>query len=352
MDERYFSEKVAEWYLDHRRDLPWRKTQNPYFIWLSEIILQQTRVVQGLPYYNRFVAAFPDIFALARASEQEVLRLWQGLGYYTRARNLHRCAKWIAEHLDGKFPGSYIELVKLPGIGPYTAAAIASICYHEPVAVVDGNVYRVIARAFGIDDDIMSPAGQKIFQATASRLIQGRNPEVHNQAMMEFGALWCTPRQPLCPSCPIGESCFANRHQMQHLLPVKAKAKKTSTRFFYYLVVRKGNSLLMKKRVRRDIWQGLYDFHLIEKQRAVRSTRSLAKTLLYSKPPDEKKIVVSEPYKHQLSHQTIVSRFIIVDSDMPVTGAEEPLEFYSMKEVNDLPKPVLISRFLSDYNFL
>lgn len=351
MDERYFSEKLAEWYLENRRNLPWRNTRNPYNIWLSEVILQQTRVAQGLPYYNRFIEAFPTVSALASASEQEVLRLWQGLGYYSRARNLHRCAKYVAEIYGGYFPGSYAELLKLPGIGPYTAAAIASICFHEPVAVVDGNVFRVIARVFGIAEDIMSPSGKKVFEQKAATLIQGRNPEEHNQAMMEFGALWCTPRQPLCDGCIFRGRCFANTHDAQSLLPVKAKSKKPSTRFFYYFVIRKGNALLMKKRVARDIWQGLYDFHLVETPRAVRSAKKLLQTFSTIQP-GEKEIVVSPPYKHQLSHQTILTRFIIVPENVAVTLAEEPLEYYSAKEINDLPKPVLISRFLSDYNFL
>ncbi len=352
MDQRYFSEKLAEWYLKHRRNLPWRKTRAPYNVWLSEIILQQTRVAQGLPYYNRFVEAFPDVFSLARATEEDVLRCWQGLGYYSRARNLHRCAKTIVEQYGGDFPGSYNDLLKLPGIGPYTAAAIASICYHEPVAVVDGNVFRVLSRVFGIDADIASPVGKEVFQTMASRLIQGRNPEEHNQALMEFGALCCTPRQPLCDSCIMNDSCFAFLHSMQHLLPVKTKSKKPDKRFFYYFVVQKGNTLLMKKRAGRDIWQGLYDFMLVEKPQAVRSARMLAANVFSPEMSDTQQMIISPPYKHQLSHQTIITRFIILPENTAFSAVEEPLEYYSMDKINDLPKPVLISRFLSDYNFL
>lgn len=348
MDQRYFSEKLAEWYLKHRRNLPWRGTREPYKVWLSEIILQQTRVAQGMPYYNRFIENFPDVFALARASEEAVLRCWQGLGYYSRARNLHRCAQTIVQQYGGVFPDSFKELLKLPGIGPYTAAAVASICYHEPVAVVDGNVFRVISRVFGIDADITSTEGKETFQRMASLLIEGRNPEDHNQALMEFGALWCTPRQPQCDSCVFSHSCFAFQHNMQHLLPVKSKSKVPEKRFFYYFVVRNGNSLLMKKRGNRDIWQGLYDFMLVEKPRAVRSPRMLAENIF----SDTQEMVISPPYKHQLSHQTIITRFVILPENASAGAVEDPLEFYSMDQIHDLPKPVLISRFLSDYNFL
>ena len=196
MDKRYFSEKIVEWYHENKRNLPWRKTQEPYKIWLSEVILQQTRVVQGLPYYERFVSAYPTVTALAKAPEQEVMRLWQGLGYYTRARNLHKCAKTIVSAFRGKFPTSFEELKRLPGVGDYTAAAIASIAYKEPVAVVDGNVFRVLSRLFGIDTPINTPVGKKLFSQIANDLILREHPDIHNQAMMEFGATFCTPKNP------------------------------------------------------------------------------------------------------------------------------------------------------------
>src|SRR5690349_7153792 len=225
MDNRYFSEKVVKWYEKNKRDLPWRETRDPYKIWLSEIILQQTRVSQGMPYYLRFIEKFPTVAALASASEQEVLRLWQGLGYYTRARNLHKCAKKVATDYKSVFPYSFDELKKLPGIGDYTAAAIASIAYQEPVAVVDGNVFRVLSRVFGIETEINSPKGKKDFTQLANELISKKHPEKHNQAMMEFGALYCTPKNPSCTDCVFSSQCFAFKKNLQLVLPVKTKNK-------------------------------------------------------------------------------------------------------------------------------
>ncbi len=204
-----FSKTVIHWYLQNDRDLPWRKTKNPYFIWLSEIILQQTRVAQGMPYYVKFVHSFPTIFHLAKASEATVLKLWQGLGYYSRARNLHFAAKQIVHDLDGHFPNTYKEILKLKGVGDYTASAISSICFNEPHAVVDGNVYRVLARYFNIDIPINSPEGVKKFKGLAQELIDKNQPGVYNQAIMEFGALHCKPQNPLCETCPFSSSCLA-----------------------------------------------------------------------------------------------------------------------------------------------
>jgi A/G-specific adenine glycosylase len=355
MEERYFSEKVVEWYIDNRRDLPWRHTVDPYKIWLSEIILQQTRVIQGLPYYLRFVESYPDVFSLASAPEQEILRLWQGLGYYSRARNLHKCAKLVVDLYQGLFPSRYKSLLTLPGIGSYTAAAIASICSQEPVAVVDGNVYRVLARVFGVDLDITSSAGKKLFAELANKTIQFGRPDWHNQAVMEFGALWCTPKQPKCPDCIFKKNCFAYRHHLQHLLPVKTKSKKPVTRYFYYFVVKKGNTILMKKRNSGDIWQGLYDFYLVEKPHAFDGDTLIQEnSFLREFVSGKQKVESSQSYRHLLSHQTIISTFVILDGkkSSKANVEESPLEYYPIKKIHDLPKPVLISRFLSDYNFL
>lgn len=353
MDRRYFSEKVAEWYDEHKRDLPWRSTRDPYKIWLSEIILQQTRVIQGLPYYLRFIEKYPDVFSLASASEQDILRLWQGLGYYTRARNLHKCAKHVVSHLNGVFPDKYADLIALPGIGEYTAAAIASFSSKECVAVVDGNVFRVLSRIFGMATPINSSEGKKIFNEAANQLISRENPDLFNQGLMEFGALWCTPRQPKCETCPLKKNCIAFRDNLQEVLPVKLKTKKSRKRYFYYFVFKKGKSLLMKKRSEKDIWNGLYDFYLVEKNRTVKPNTLLQedeflKTIKMTSEPE-----TSQSYKHVLSHQTIITKFIMIDGTLPLPLAEEDsLKYYSLNKIHDLPKPVLISRFLEDYNFL
>ncbi len=353
MDKRYFSDKLAKWYKKNQRELPWRKTKDPYKIWLSEIILQQTRVSQGLPYYLKFVEKYPHVKALACAPEEEVLRLWQGLGYYTRARNLHRCAKTIVNDHQAKFPDTFDGLKKLPGIGEYTAAAIASISYKEPVAVVDGNVFRVLSRVFGLDIPINSSEGKRVFSTLANELIPKKTPDEHNQAVMEFGALQCTPRNPECHICSLKPACFAANHGMQHQLPVKVKAKKARNRYFYYIVFRSGNSLLMKKREEKDIWSGLYDFYLIEKKRLISPAKLLLEinsTLKMNVQVHQ--LEVSPPYKHVLSHQIIQSKFLIVSlgkSDHLIAGKEK---FYSLKQIGVLPKPVLISRFLEDYQLL
>jgi A/G-specific adenine glycosylase len=350
MDKRYFSDKVVEWYAVNKRDLPWRSTRDPYKIWLSEIILQQTRVIQGLPYYLKFVEKFPTVQALASASEQEVLRLWQGLGYYTRARNLHKCAKEVVTKYTGVFPDTFEELKKLPGIGDYTAAAIASIAYQEKVAVVDGNVFRVLARIFGIEKEINSPEGKKHFTQIANELITPKNPDIHNQAVMEFGALYCTPVGPVCEQCIFQTSCFASQKNLQAQLPVKIKPKAARARYFYYFVFQKGKSMLLKKRGEKDIWHGLYDFHLVEKTRAQNAMKVMAEDSLLKKFVSDAQ-VVSKKYKHVLSHQIIHATFVIVKGDAS-TREPENLKYYSTKKIAELPKPVLISRFLEDHQLI
>jgi A/G-specific adenine glycosylase len=351
MDKRYFSEKVAEWYEENKRNLPWRATNDPYKIWLSEIILQQTRVAQGLPYYEKFIARFPNVASLAAATEQEVLRLWQGLGYYTRARNLHKCAKLIVNHFDQRFPRRYEELLELPGIGEYTAAAIASFSSNERVAVVDGNVFRILSRLFGIEDEINSPGGKKAFSILATELIKYAEPATHNQAMMEFGAIWCTPKSPRCDDCAFLNHCVAASKGIQHLLPVKAKAKKSRQRYFYYFVVKKGQSLMMRKRQGKDIWHGLFDFYLVETNRRTGIDQLLRETPALKKKFTLANIEISKPYRHVLSHQTINARFITTSFSTPPVLEEPELKLYSRKKIAELPKPVLISRFLEDYQW-
>lgn len=348
MDKRYFSEKVVKWYKENHRNLPWRNSRDPYRIWLSEIILQQTRVAQGLPYYLRFVEKYPNVSLLAKAPEQEVLRLWQGLGYYTRARNLHRCAITVSKEHHGKFPESFEGLRQLPGIGDYTAAAIASIAHQEPVAVVDGNVFRVLARLFGISTAINSTEGKKEFTKIANEILDVKAPDTHNQAMMEFGALLCTPKNPLCGECPLQTACKAYAGHLQYVLPVKTKSKKSRKRYFYYLVFQKAKSLALKKREEKDIWHGLFDFVLIEKDEPV-VIDELSRDRAVKKLVGNGSLTLSETYKHILSHQTIFARFITVRV-MPGQKPPEGFKFYSPAQIAQLPKPVLISRFLAEHN--
>jgi A/G-specific adenine glycosylase len=345
MDRRYFSKKIVEWYQNNRRNLPWRDTGDPYKIWLSEIILQQTRVLQGLPYYQQFVSTFPTIHSLAIASEQQVLRLWQGLGYYSRARNLHKCAKLVSKQLKGEFPRTYADLKNLPGVGDYTAAAISSFTFNEKVAVVDGNVFRVLSRIFGIDEPVNSTAGRKVFSTLANELIPAAESGTHNQAVMEFGATWCVPVNPRCEDCIFKKTCVAFLRSRQRELPVKLRKAPSRKRYFTYLVFRKGSSLMMKKRESKDIWYGLYDFPLVEKTKPVSVSRVLSD---FNQPAG--KFTVTDTYKHVLTHQTIYCKFIIIPWDEQQKALQES-KFYSVTRISSLPKPVLISRFLNDLSF-
>jgi A/G-specific adenine glycosylase len=353
MQSRYLSEKIVEWYSANRRNLPWRASTDPYRIWLSEIILQQTRVSQGLPYYLKFIEKYPSVQALANAREEEILRLWQGLGYYTRARNLHKCAQQVVNDYGGRFPDTYEGLKKLRGIGDYTAAAIASMAFNEPVAVVDGNVFRVLSRIFGVDKDIASTEGKKHFVQLANELVDMRQPGIHNQAVMEFGALHCVPHQPNCSNCIFSKMCVANAKSIQRELPVKLKAKAARKRYFYYFVIREGKKIALKKRQEKDIWHGLYDFYLVEKNRAADPKKiledpAIAKIINSKLAP----VLISDYYKHVLSHQTIFGKFIVIDRKKKNVKKIKSLRFYTGKQIHDLPKPVLISRFLEDVGVL
>lgn len=350
MDGRYLSDKIAEWYHRNKRSLPWRDTTDAYKIWLSEIILQQTRVAQGLPYYQEFIKHYPNIEALASARLQDVLRLWQGLGYYTRARNLHRCAKAIMENHGGKFPNTFAELLTLPGIGHYTAAAIASFAFGEAVAVVDGNVFRVLSRLFGIDIPIDTPEARKRFTLLANEVISKKNPALHNQAMMEFGATFCTPVNPKCDDCPFKGPCFAYNHELVSALPVKKRKKKSRNRYFFYFVVEKNKRLLMRKRQEKDIWHGLFDFALIENSQRVNIHKLIATSPMGKWLNKTSPLTISKKYRHILTHQIIHCRFIQLKANRDFKAPDKDLTFYSAEQVAKLPKPALISRFLDERN--
>ncbi len=342
-----FDKELINWYLENKRDLPWRRTKDPYQIWLSEIILQQTRVEQGKPYYFKFLKAYPNVLALANASEEEVLKLWQGLGYYSRARNLHFTAKYIAFDLGGRFPASYKELVKLKGVGDYTAAAIASICYEEPQAAVDGNVYRVLARIFGIDTPTNSSQGIKEFRQLAQKLINKDEPANFNQALIEFGSEQCKPRRPLCGSCPFVTTCVAfNQHRIGEL-PVKLKKQKIRKRHFNYLVyISEEGKTIMNQRRGKGIWEGLYEFPLVETASEVQLENLVADVPAEYSAIDKNAVLYNDlPVVHKLSHQHIYTKFWIVKCD------ELPKEALSMAEVNKLPVPVLIENFIDTFDF-
>lgn len=324
---------LSDWYKVQQRDLPWRHTQDPYFIWLSEIILQQTRVDQGLPYYLKFTKSFPTVQDLANASQQEVLNLWQGLGYYSRGRNLHATAQQIATTYNGAFPESYEGLLKLKGVGPYTAAAIASFAFNLPHAVVDGNVFRVLSRYFGIETAINSNEGKKLFETLAQELLDLDNPALHNQAIMEFGALQCKPVSPNCAVCPVQETCVALLSNKVSELPNKIKKVKVRKRFFvYHILANAQNELAFSKRGSKDIWEGLYEFPLTE-------FATLDEMLLYL----EGKKIIGERFQHILTHQRIEAYFI---KTTPKENGKSNYLMLDLKALTDHPIPRLIDKFL------
>jgi A/G-specific adenine glycosylase len=309
--EKKFSHEIAIWYDLNQRDLPWRCTKKPYLIWLSEIILQQTRVAQGMDYFLKFQRNYPSIKDLATAKEDQILKDWQGLGYYSRARNLHHTAKYIHFELAGHFPTSFEEIKKLKGVGDYTAAAIASFAYQLPHAVVDGNVYRVLSRYFGIETPIDTSIGKKEFQKLANSVLDSTKPDVHNQSIMEFGALQCVPKNPDCANCPIQSSCYANEHNKATLLPIKQGKTRQRKRFFNYLIIEYKESVFIKKREGKGIWQNLFDFPLIESEQELQVKELINQAdfkILFS---DTKYNLnhVSETRKHVLSHQILMAKF-------------------------------------------
>ena len=308
-----FTNSLTKWYLQNKRDLPWRNTQNPYFIWLSEIMLQQTRVAQGMPYFYAFTTAFPTVFDLANASEEQVLKLWQGLGYYSRARNLHKTAQKVAFEMNGVFPKSYIELLKLKGIGEYTAAAIASFSYNEAVSVVDGNVFRVLSRYFDIETDIAIASTKKEFSDLAFELMNKNNPALFNQAIMEFGALQCVPKNPNCLSCVLNSGCLALQKKKVNLLPVKSKKLKVRNRFFnYFVFLDEQEKTIIQKRSDKGIWHNLYEFPLIETE-SVEDFESISKQIQEQSFVENRIVSMSElntiPQVHKLSHQHLHIKF-------------------------------------------
>jgi len=353
-----FSNQLIKWYLQNKRDLPWRKTQNPYLIWLSEIVLQQTRVAQGLPYYEAFITAFPTVFDLANASEEQVLKLWQGLGYYSRARNLHYTAKLVAHDLKGAFPSTYNDLLGLKGVGDYTAAAIASFAFDEKVPVVDGNVFRVLARVFGVETDISDATAKKEFQELARQLMPDHkypkyqstasNVALFNQAIMEFGALQCVPKNPNCQKCPFNNGCFALQNNRVSLLPLKTKKTKVTNRFLNYLVFQDElHQTLVEKRTQKGIWHNLYEFPLIETNNNVNLEQIIE--LIAVKYADVFDIISVESTEidiinHKLSHQNLSIQFWKVTIKGILNNG------IAFSEAEKLPFPIVIFNFVKKMN--
>ncbi|WP_194775224.1 A/G-specific adenine glycosylase [Pararhodonellum marinum] len=355
MNFNRFTQVLLGWYPNHKRELPWRDIKDPYKIWLAEIILQQTRVAQGLPYFERFIHKYPTVQDLACAPEEEIMRLWQGLGYYSRARNLHACAKEVVSRHNGNFPDSFEKLLQLKGIGRYTAAAIASFAFLEPMGVVDGNVFRVISRYFGISEDIGSASGRKVFEDLVNQAISKERPDEFNQAIMEFGALQCVPKNPDCPSCPLAPGCFAFQKNMVSQFPVKEKRIKISHRHFMYFYITCADFTIVRHREAGDIWQGLHDFPLEEMSNNLSvdfESSQIFHSLLNLDPN-----VYFNPessYRHLLTHQRIQANFVHIKvnqsrlKSLKKWSESAGLLLVNNEKLESLGKPKLIVNFLND----
>jgi len=334
-----FQKELLAWYQIHKRTLPWRSTTDAYVIWLSEIILQQTRVVQGLPYFEKFIAHFPTVTDLANAEEQEVLALWQGLGYYSRARNLHATAKIVVQDYDSVFPTTYRELIKLKGVGDYTASAIASFSSNEAVAVLDGNVFRVFARLLGVDTPINTSEGMKLFKQITDEYLYLDDPSTYNQAIMEFGAIACMPKKPNCFFCPFAGNCVAYNTGKVGELPVKLKKNKIKKRYFHFVIDKNKEGILLEKRVHKDIWQHLYQFPLVETN---------SNQLIVDLPSSEfadLKLISQNKKTHKLSHQHIYASFY--EGNLITDNSSKYIRV-SSDQLKDYPLPVLLTNFLEE----
>jgi len=346
-----WSDEIQNWYLQHKRDLPWRNTTDAYTIWLSEVILQQTRVGQGMPYFYRFLEKYPDVIAFAQASEDEILKLWQGLGYYSRGRNMLATARQIQENNQGIFPTTYQELIKLKGIGEYTAAAISSFAADEAKAVVDGNVYRVLARWFGVEKPINSPNGKKLFQQLADEVLDRKHPGQHNQGMMEFGAMLCKPKNPDCSICPVREACNAYQTNRINILPVKLKTVKIRERYFNYFLITDQNQLLLNKRSIDDIWANMYDLPLIENQTYIPVEALSALPEFKCLFGGQAVIISTSPIrKHILTHQRIYAHFIHLQISPKEINLQPSWFFTSFDSLKTLALPKIIYQFLDGFH--
>lgn len=338
--------QLLQWYKKHKRDLPWRQSRDPYKILLSEIILQQTRVNQGIKYYHKFVRQYPSIFDLANASADEVMNLWQGLGYYSRARNMHAAAKEIVAKYNGIIPDQYEQLIKLKGVGKYTAAAILSIAFNHPIPVVDGNVYRILSRYFGEKQSIDSSEGKKIFEKLALKIFNKENPGLHNQALMDLGAMICKPTNPICNDCPLKSNCIAYQNNTQKNYPVKDKKLKKTTRHFVFIIIKFQDSVYIEKRFKNDIWRDLYQFPMLEyKEKPNDKIVIESMDQIISGINNTEIIYLSPDIRHILTHQIIYARFLHVNLK-EVGDSLKHLKMIRIDELEDFAFPRIISRYI------
>lgn len=349
--KKYFSHSLMRWHeQSNNRSLPWKQEQNPYRIWLSEIILQQTRAEQGLPYYLKFIEAYPTITDLAKAKDEDVFRLWQGLGYYNRCKNLLATARFIAGECKGIFPSTHEAIISLKGVGAYTAAAIASFAYGLPLAVVDGNVTRVLARYFGMEIPLDSTEGKKLFQSLAQELLVKQESAAYNQAIMDLGATVCKPRQPLCAACPLSKNCFAYQHDIMESLPVKSKKLIVKTRYFNYLFLTYEGKTWLRKRVMKDIWQNLYEPLLIESDKDMAIDALRKEALL--KPFNTEGLRYKDVSSQRLTHQIIKAKFYTLELqhlnvELPDGGA-----WVAIDNIRHYAFPKTLVSFLEKYSIL
>ena len=343
-----FARAILNWYMVNKRDLPWRNTNDPYSVWLSEIILQQTRITQGLPYYLKFISKYPTINSLARANENDILILWQGLGYYSRARNLLKTAKFIVDECNGKFPSTYTELIKLKGIGEYTASAISSICFNERRAVLDGNVYRVLSRFYGIDVPVNNHFGKKFYMDYAQKLAPKKSCGDYNQGIMDFGSLMCKPKAPLCDKCILEKDCIASKMKNINYFPVKLKKNAPKITHFNYLVLLDSDHMIWINKIKNGIWKNLFQFPMIESKKELNKIQVLSNEIFKSIVPISNSDIIlfnSSPIIHKLSHKTIYAKFWI----LPVEHSNSNSIKFS--DVNKYPVPRLIEKFLDKFNY-
>jgi len=346
------SKQLINWYKKNQRDLPWRNTKDPYYIWLSEIISQQTRIEQGLPYYLKFTSKYNTIKKLAAANDDDVMKLWQGLGYYNRAANMLKTARSIVSEQQAVFPKSYEELIKLSGIGPYTAAAISSFAFNEARAVVDGNVSRVLSRLFVIDQPINSSKGKILFSTIANEIIDKKNPGIHNQAMMELGAMVCKPRQPQCEECPILSHCEAFKKNNFHEFPVKTKKNQPINRHVNYFYIEQNGKTYIIQRTEKKIWKGLFELPNFESEKAldalgVIKNNQIKKLFL---PISNLQIEKIFSVKHQLSHQTIYADFFKLSAKQKIKPNDKSFIRVEISDLANYAVSRLFDKFLNYLN--